>query len=176
MVRSDAVREDLVPAGTHLPLLPARGRFDPGTPSIALNRAFYRLRPLSWREARFLCIIIAILAMSLADLSMTLIHATSIGMQEENPIARLLMRHGGICSICIWKGGTVAIGVFILWRVRRFRCAEVGAWVCFAILAALCFHWASYNAQISGLTSEVLSLEEAHPAGDWFVMHPDSPR
>lgn len=176
MVRSDAAREVLPPPGTNLPLLPASGPFHSGTPSIALGRGFYRLGPLSWREARFLCVIIAIIAMSIADLSMTLIHATSIGMQEENPIARLLMRYGGICSICIWKGGTVAIGVFILWRVRRFACAEVGAWVCFAVLAALCFHWAVYNAQISGLTFEVLSLEKAHPASDWFVMQPESPQ
>lgn len=110
--------------------------------------------------------------MSLADLSMTLIHATTIGMQEENPIARLLMRHGGICSLSIWKGGTVAIGVFILWRVRRHACAEVGAWICFAILAALCFHWARYNSQISSLTTEVLSLEKSRSSSDWFVMHP----
>lgn len=114
--------------------------------------------------------------MSLADLSMTLIHATSIGMQEENPIARVLMRHGGICSICIWKGGTVAIGVFILWRLRRHACAEIGAWVCFAILAALCFHWAGYNAQIAGLTSEVLSLDKCRATSEWFVMHPETPR
>lgn len=117
---------------------------------------------------------IAVVAMSIADLSMTLIHATSIGMQEENPIARLLMQYGGICSICIWKVGTVAIGVFILWRVRRYACAEIGAWICFAILAALCFHWASYNSQISGLTSEVLTLDKTHHASEWFVMHPES--
>lgn len=148
----------------------------PAAASVSSIAPSYRNIPLSWRDARISCILLAILAMSLADLSMTLIHATSIGMQEENPIARLLMRYGGICSICIWKGGTVAIGTFILWRIRHHRCAEVGAWLCFAILAALCFHWASYNAQLSSYTSEVLSLEKADHSSEWVVMNPQAAR
>ncbi|MBX3390920.1 MAG: hypothetical protein KF691_15835 [Phycisphaeraceae bacterium] len=147
-----------------------------GAASISQVPTSYRHRPLSWRDSRFACILLAILAMSLADLSMTLIHATSIGMQEENPIARLLMRYGGICSICVWKAGTVAIGVFILWRIRHHRCSEVGAWLCFSILAALCFHWASYNAQLSSLTNEVLSLDKSTHTSEWVVMHPEAVR
>ncbi len=174
MVRSQVAGEPGFPAEAQLPLGPAPRPLEPGLAVAA--RGFYRLRPLSWRDARFFCILLAVIAMSLADLSMTLIHATSIGMQEENPIARLLMRYGGICSICIWKGGTVGIGVFILWRIRRHGCAEVGAWICFAILAALCFHWARYNSQISGLTSEVLSIDQSRPTSEWFVMHPENPR
>lgn len=174
MVWSQAVRENSLPTGSQLPPHPDCRPLHPGEASLAPGRAFYRLRPISWREARFACILLAVIAMSLADLSMTLIHATSIGMQEENPIARILMRHGGICSICIWKGGTVAIGIYILWCLRRYRSAEIGAWVCFAILAALCFHWARYNSQIAGLTGEVVLLDKTRATSEWFVMHPET--
>lgn len=170
MVRSQVSGEVRFPGDSQLPSSTASRPWSGLAASTA--RGFYRHRPISWREARFACILLAVVLMSLADLSMTLIHATTIGMQEENPIARVLMRHGGICSLCIWKGGTVAIGVFILWRVRRHACAEVGAWICFAILAALCFHWARYNSQISGLTTEVLSLEKSRSSSEWFVMQP----
>jgi len=176
MVWSHVVRREILPEGTQLPLSAEIRPFAGEGASIAAARRFCRRGPISWREARFACIMLAIMVMSLADLSMTLIHATSIGMQEENPIARLLMRYGGICSICVWKGGTVAIGVFILWRLRRFACAEIGAWVCFAILAALCFHWARYNSQLPGLTGEVVSLEKCKQTSEWFVMHPEQRR
>lgn len=173
MVRNQVAEGIPFPGDTHDPS--SCSAVTPATPAVlSTPLTSYRRIPLSWRDARISCILLAILAMSLADLSMTLIHATSIGMQEENPIARLLMRYGGICSICIWKAGTVAIGVFILWRIRHHRCAEVGAWLCFAILAALCFHWASYNAQLSSLTSEVLSLEKSDHTSEWVVMNPQA--
>lgn len=155
------------PAG---PQRPSARRGQPGPGASIDSPSVYRQKMLAWRDARILCLLLATIAMSLADLAMTLIHATSIGMQEENPIARLLMRYGGICSICIWKAGTVAIGVFILWRVRRTLAAEVGAWLCFFVLAGLSLHWVRYNSTIGTLASEVLTLENTHPTGDWVVM------
>jgi hypothetical protein len=135
-----------------------------------------RLGRISWREARFFCIIAAVVLMSLADLTLTLTYATSVGMAEENPIARLLMRHGGVWSLTLWKAGTAGVGVFILWRVRHSTAAEIGAWVCFAALAALCFHWIRYNTQVSALTGEIVSLQQTKGTGEWIVMHPgDTP-
>ncbi len=169
MITSDAAGAFAAPIGSQDPRCLAASQGGPCRP-VAIPQ--YRRFPLSWRDARFVCILLAIVFMSLADLTMTLVHATSIGMVEENPIARILMRYGGICSICAWKAGTVAVGIFILWRIRRFPTAEIGAWICFVILAALCFHWARYNTQVSQLTNEILSLEKSHQAPDWVVMDP----
>lgn len=121
------------------------------------------------RDLRFVCYALAIVLMSLADLKMTLAYATTVGMTEVNPIARFLMVYGGVCSIVLWKSATVVCGVFILWRIRRHRAAEVGAWICCGILAALCVHWFRYNEQVTTLAAEVMHLHESKN-GDWVVV------
>lgn len=122
------------------------------------------------RDMRFLCYSLAIVLMSVADLKMTLVYVTSVGMTEANPIARFLMVYGGVCSIVVWKAATVACGVFILWRIRRYRAAEVGAWICCAILGALCVHWFRYNDQVTTLATEVMHLHELRNGTDWVVV------
>lgn len=122
------------------------------------------------RDLRFLCYALAIVLMSVADLKMTLFYVTSVGMTEVNPIARFLMVYGGVCSIILWKAATVACGVFILWRIRRYRAAEVGAWICCGILAALCVHWFRYNDQVTTLATEVMHLHDTRNGTDWVVV------
>lgn len=122
------------------------------------------------RDLRFLGYSLAIVLMSVADLKMTLFYVTSVGMTEVNPIARFLMVYGGVCSIVLWKAATVACGVFILWRIRRHRVAEVGAWICCAVLAALCVHWFRYNDQVTTLATEVMHLHDTRNGTDWVVV------
>lgn len=122
------------------------------------------------RDIRFFCYSLAIVLMSIADLKMTLAYVTTVGMTEVNPIARFLMLYGGVCSIILWKSATVACGVFILWRIRRHRVAEVGAWICCAILAALCVHWFRYNEQVTTLAAEVMHLHDSKSGEDWVVV------
>ena len=122
------------------------------------------------RDLRFLCYSLAIVLMSVADLKMTLFYVTSVGMTEVNPIARFLMVYGGVCSIILWKAATVACGVFILWRIRRLRVAEVGAWICCGVLAALCVHWFRYNDQVTTLATEVMHLHDTRNGTDWVVV------
>lgn len=122
------------------------------------------------RDIRFFCYSLAIVLMSIADLKMTLAYVTTVGMTEVNPIARFLMLYGGVCSIILWKSATVACGVFILWRIRRHRVAEVGAWICCAILAALCVHWFRYNEQVTTLAAEVMHLHDSKSSEDWVVV------
>lgn len=122
------------------------------------------------RDLRFLCYSLAIVLMSVADLKMTLFYVTSVGMTEVNPIARFLMVYGGVCSIVLWKAATVACGVFILWRIRRHRVAEFGAWICCGVLAALCVHWFRYNDQVTTLATEVMHLHDTRNGTDWVVV------
>lgn len=162
MLRSEAASGPAMPSGHPAP--------QPTTARSGVDAAVGCPGRISWHDARFFCILASIVIMSLADLTMTLLHFTGVGMVEENPVARLLMRYGGVCSLCAWKAGTVTIGVFILWKIRNFRAAEVGAWLCFVVLAALCMHWAIYNSQVSGLTTEILSIEKNRANTDWVVL------
>lgn len=168
MHRSEVEREPGFPADQRIPQ--AAPVLSGGALPVAMAAGDSVWRLAGGRDARVLCILAGVILMSLADLSMTLLHVTSVGMAEENPIARMLMRYGGVASLCGWKAGTVAIGVFILWRTRRHVTAEIGAWICFLILGALCLHWASYNAQVSSYTAEILAMKQNQHATDWVVM------
>src|SRR5262245_53029298 len=105
-------------------------------------------------RSRRVCILLAgILVMSLADLDMTLSYARSLGLLEGNPIARLVMTYGSAWVLALWKIASVALCVFILFRARRTRYAEVAAWVCFVVLVWLSVRWMIYNDQMPLLTN-----------------------
>lgn len=107
------------------------------------------------RCVRVLCLVLACMAMGLADLIMTLTHATTIGFAEANPIARELMGSGSSVGITVWKLGTMAVAGGILVALRRTRTGELGAWLSVAILAWLMIQWSTYNDCIQALTNEL---------------------
>lgn len=120
-------------------------------------------RWVHYRQARVVMLLFAVLAMSIADLIMTLTYATSVGMVELNPLARAMMS-GGRYELIAWKLATVLLGIGILFFIRRTRGGEFGAWVCCLVLAALTFHWINYNREASSLTREMHIISQAEDA------------
>ena len=99
--------------------------------------------------------------MSLADLDMTLAYAQSVGLLESNPLARLVMTYGSSWMLALWKVASVGLCVFILFKARRTRYAEIAAWICFMVLVWLSVRWCDYNNQVPLLTSYISEQQRA---------------
>lgn len=123
------------------------------------------------RQLRVAFALACVTLMSLADLFLTLTYATTVGMSEANPLARAIMAADCPLVLALWKVSTLGLGMCILFRLRTKRCAEVGAWVCFAALAALMVHWVRYNDTVQTLTPAVATMaQSADPA--WVRIGP----
>ncbi len=85
--------------------------------------------------------------LAIADLYLTLSYATTVGMIELNPVARLVMEHQSAGAVTVWKLATTSLGLGILYCFRSRRNAEIGAWVCFLALGALACYWAFFTEQ-----------------------------
>lgn len=102
-------------------------------------------RALSFsRPNRVVILLLVVIALSLVDLEMTLMYASTIGMPEMNPLARTLMRHGSATDLVLWKLGTIALSAGILFRLRTQRAAEIGAWIALVALLWLTWQWLAY--------------------------------
>lgn len=133
------------------------------TPHVATAEAKLRLAYYAgvWnrsRRPRVVVLLVAVLAMSIADLVMTLTYATSVGMIELNPLARAMMHGGTAVELIAWKLATVLLGTGILYFIRHTRGGEVGAWVCALVLGALTAHWINYNREAPLLTREINAI------------------
>jgi hypothetical protein len=130
-----------------------------GAPDRELSRAAsFKASLVSSRHIRVGWLVAATIAMSLGDLYMTLAYLKSVGMDEVNPLARLVISYGCPGALAAWKVLTLGLGMFIIFRLRRTRGGELGAWCCFAMLLALTLHWTDYNHAVAGMTPEVTSL------------------
>ncbi len=112
------------------------------------------------RPFRVCVLLAAVTLLSLGDLWMTILYTTSVGLIESNPIARLVMSHNSVGLLTLWKAATVGLGVGILYRTRRTRFGEVGAWVCFLILAWLTVRWAAYNDSMLGTGQTLATMSQ----------------
>lgn len=130
---------------------------------------FILLTTPHFRGARVSFLLAAVIAMSFADLWMTLTYATTTGMMEMNPIARLIMQTGSVAAISSWKLATAGLGVVILYFTRFSRCCEFGAWVCFTGMILLMAHWSHFNANITTY-SEELSYLAGTQSHQWVEM------
>jgi len=116
--------------------------------------------------------LLAIVALSLADLVMTLEHMTGPGMYESNPLARLVLQSGSPSTLAMFKTLTLLLGVWLLWRTRRSVAAEIGAALCVVVLTWLMFRWQGYSEQMALLTPR---LAEIHldANGTWVAVARD---
>lgn len=99
---------------------------------------------LTCRRWRVLVLLTLVVALSAADLYLTVMYTSTIGMPELNPLARALLRHGSVLDLVLWKLGSVTLCTGILFRLRDRRSAELGAWVAFVALALLTMQWMAY--------------------------------
>lgn len=110
---------------------------------------------LQSRSRRVLLLLIAIAALSLGDLYMTLTHLTEFGMLEANPIARLVMSTGSPALLAFWKISSILVTVGLLYLTRHKAIAEIAAVFCVCVLVWLTFRWAAY--------SEAMATIAPHP-------------
>lgn len=124
---------------------------------ITNNHMLYRLRDLiagavnhnveSARSRRVVILLGGIVVLSVLDLVMTLAYLLTIGMQEANPIAAMVIEStNSALSLTCFKLLTLLIAGWCIFRIRTHTSGEAAAWVCLAILVALSIQWHFYAA------------------------------
>lgn len=135
-------------------LLHLRGTLTPGARALRMNM-----------------LLSATALMGLGDLDMTLQFVRSVGMIEVNPLARALMEGQSPLPVVLFKLGTILFCVSVLYMARKRRHAEVAAWTCFLVMAALTMHWTRYSDGMAELTPEVSAMAAADDPR-WVTMDP----
>lgn len=116
------------------------------------------------RGTRVVALTAAIALMSAADLYISLVYLRSVGMSEGNPLARWIMASASTSFLIWWKVLSVALGCGIFLFARRSRSAEIGAWLCCAVLVWLTVRWADYSGEMTALTPVLSSLSQSGDA------------
>lgn len=140
--------------------VPPLAALDPCSRAAATRRAW-----------RVMGLTIAIASMSLVDLYITLLYVRSVGMGEANPLARWVIEHFSPQVLVAWKLLTVVVACTIFAVARRTRAAEVGAWVCCAVLVWLTVRWITYSTEVTHLTPVLHILSQTDTAK--WVQHVD---
>jgi hypothetical protein len=110
------------------------------------------------RSQRVTILLFATCLMGLADLALTLTFVTTVGMLELNPLARSVMEHNSPVLVVAWKLATMVLGLGILYWARRNKGAEIGTWVCFAVMAALSIHWFTFTGAVSSMEADYATM------------------
>jgi Domain of unknown function (DUF5658) len=123
------------------------------------------------RSFRVILLSMAIVTMSSADLYLTLLYVTQIGMNEMNPLARAMMEYQSPAILAIWKTATVLLSVGILLWIRKQPSAEIGAWVGCLVLGWLMIHWVSFVDKSQHLDLELAgAMNIDNP--NWIMISP----
>lgn len=116
------------------------------------------------------CIALALIALlSLADLLLTLIYVTEIGLIEENPVARRVMQTGGPSLLVAAKLASVAVCVGILWWARARAISEAAAIFGLVVLCWLTVRWIEYTHVFSTVSASMEELE-LHGGQAWVTL------
>lgn len=130
------------------------------------------VKPLTWRSARrgvrVGALLLAIAVFNLADLSLTVTHLSGIGMAEANPVARTVVRAGGVAGLIAFKVGLVGLGLGILFRLRRDARAEICAWVIAIAMGLLIHQWTVYGREMVTAAPAIL---DSPPSDVWIAPH-----
>ncbi len=121
------------------------------------------------RAARVTLLIAGVVAFSIADLYMTLLHVTGAGFAEANPIARAVIAQGSPELLAAWKIMSMLPAVIILMMLRQRASAEVGAWVALAVLLGVAAQWNEYH-QYTDVLAGSLGHLEAGTDQRWIAM------
>lgn len=106
----------------------------------------------------------ATVVVALADLYMTLLYATTVGMHEANPLARAVMLYNCPWVVVAFRMLTIALFGLVLVRARHRPVAEVAAWVCMGAMTWLAFRWAAYNESAVEITGPMLLATGLEPS------------
>ncbi|MEK6799796.1 MAG: DUF5658 family protein [Planctomycetota bacterium] len=92
------------------------------------------------RAHRVILLVLGIWLLNAFDLIFTILSHQQGMLDEENPIARWILRLG-IPSVVLFKTGLVMIGSYPLLRFRSARVTELGTLVILLAYAMLAVHW-----------------------------------
>lgn len=129
------------------------------------------LPTLAPRTQRIIILLLAILAMSVADLYLTLLMLQTVGLAEENPIARFVIALDSPGLLTLWKLSTVSFAAALIIGQRARPIAEIAAWAGVGILAAVMLHWSAYAAQTDEIMRSLHLLQEGFDER-WIAMTP----
>jgi len=130
------------------------------------NNTIFSIFSDAKRSLRVMWLLVGIVALSLADLTLTTMYLTSVGMTEGNPIAAwLLTQTNSLWVLALYKGVTVATCVTLLYYMRNSRQGELAAWCSMLIMTALSVWWNQY----------ALYQPSFPPSEDQIVMAQDEP-
>jgi len=130
------------------------------------NNTIFSIFSDAKRSQRVMWLLVGIVALSLADLTLTTMYLTSVGMTEGNPIAAwLLTQTNSLWVLALYKGVTVATCVTLLYYMRNSRQGELAAWCSMLIMTALSVWWNQY----------ALYQPSFPPSEDQIVMAQDEP-
>jgi hypothetical protein len=122
------------------------------------------------RSRRVTLLLLGIIALSAADLAVTLAFLRAQWMMEANPIAAYLIQTTqSAWALALFKACSVGTCVAVLYRLRRSMAGEVAAWLSIAILTVMSVMWHAYArhldaheeillAQIGSCTDDRLAL------------------
>lgn len=116
------------------------------------------------RSLRVICLVVGIVAMSVADLHLTIVHLSGPGMSEANPLARWVMQMNCAWVLSAWKLMLVGLTGGILIMLRRRGSAELAAWAGFCVLALLMVHWMRYAAEVNNHADMMPIVASVHEA------------
>lgn len=129
-------------------------------------------KPLhSRRGSRVVALVGVTVLVALADLYMTLVYATTIGLHEGNPLARAIMLYNCPWIIVAFRTLTIALFALVLISARRHRSAEIAAWTCAIIMGWLLVRWEQYNSNTQDLTTVLAALDD-HGVTDFVTISP----
>ena len=121
------------------------------------------------RSVRVLLLALVIFVMSAADLYITGLYLATIGMAEENPLARLVMSSGSMGYLSLWKMLTILPTLLLMIAYRKRLVIELLGWVACAVLVSVMLRWVEYADETHML---MIALQELQAGADhrWVMM------
>lgn len=121
------------------------------------------------RARRVSVLVLAFAVLGVADLVLTLSYMGGIGLFEGNPLARALALGGGATTLAAFKLLTIALSAVILFGLRTKRSAELGAWLCVAVMSIVSLEWRKYSTAADEIVLALQVVDSPFCVRDNFV-------
>lgn len=125
----------------------------------ALGRSSFTPMPLARGDAsrarRVILLLCLLVTLNLGDLYATVLHASSVGMIELNPIGAYLIDSGSIEGLVMFKLGCLGVAVGLLLKLRHQAAGELATWLLVLVMSMLTFYWYVYSAEMADQLTDV---------------------
>lgn len=120
------------------------------------------------RAFRVLALSGTTILMCIADLYMTILYLTTVGLHEANPLARAIMLYNCPWAVVAFRLLTILLFSMILIRARHHKIAELAAIFCLFTMTWLMLRWNAYTESTAELTTMMAVLAD-HPMPEYVV-------